>query len=170
MYTGVIFGDYAYTGAWFPVVQLPGHENFPLLVPFAWVFVAGGSYFTARAFLNGWTAIPAAGLLAACIDAPMERAMTSTFGYWRWESPASPFGAPIENAIGWFCVASFAAFLITKNSSSGSRHREIMISMRLFGLFTALVGALDGYHLAWPTLAIVSTIPLSFGIRQTFSR
>lgn len=170
VYTGVIFGSYRYTDAWAPVISLPGGRLFPILVPFAWVFVAGGSFLAVRGIAKGWTPALLAGLLAAAIDAPMERAMTGTFGYWKWDFPGQPFGAPVQNAIGWFVIASLAAFLIAAQSRSAEPvSGEAPMALTGFGLFVGLVGWLSGYDLAWPTLVFFSLLPLFSGLRPTKS-
>lgn len=166
MTTGLIFGRYHYTEAWAPTVRLSPSMNFPLLVPFAWVFVVGGCYLAVRQKASVAASAVIAGIMAACLDAPMERAMTETFHYWVWEHPGSPFGAPLQNAVGWFCIATSAAALISKSlTTRTSTWVEGPRALGLFGLFISYRGWLDHFDLAWPALALVSLIPicLSFG-------
>lgn len=108
LYTGFPFGRYVYTEAWWPTVPLPGDHRFPLLLPFAWAMVAGGS-----ARLLKHRPIWMVGLAAACLDLLMEPVMVGTLGYWRWlDGGPLPGGVPVLNFVGWFLVSTGAAWLI----------------------------------------------------------
>lgn len=110
LYTGYPFGDYDYTNAWWPTLRLPGDENFPFLLPFAWFLIAGGAALALRPL--GKPGLLLAPVLATLIDFFMEPVMVDKLGYWRWLEPGPlPGGAPFMNVIGWF-LTSFAAALI----------------------------------------------------------
>ncbi len=108
LYTGIPFGHYDYTSAWWPTVGLPAGERFPLQLPFAWGMIAGAAalFCWRRPF---WIA----GLAAAIIDLVMEPVMVGKLGYWKWAgSGVLPGGAPILNFIGWFAISCCAAWIL----------------------------------------------------------
>lgn len=110
LYTALPFGAYEYTDRWWPTVLLPGEKHYPLLLPFAWVLMAGASVLVVRQWVGspGW-AVFLGGLLAALVDLPMEAVMTGPLGYWRWLEPGPlPGGAPVSNFLGWWLVAALA--------------------------------------------------------------
>ena len=108
--TGLPFGRYAYTRAWWPTVELPVGP-FPLALPFAWLLMAGASALSVpRSFLTPFLG----GLLAATVDFAMEPVMAGPLGYWRWLRPGPlPGGAPVLNFFGWWAVGTIAGFLLT---------------------------------------------------------
>lgn len=117
--TGLPFGRYAYTEAWWPTMQVSGVGPFPLALPFAWLMMAGSAYLLARRQRRGWAAVAVGGFVAAVADAFMEPAATGPLGYWRWLEPGGlPGGAPLLNPVGWFLTACAAGAVL------GSAHRE----------------------------------------------
>ena len=109
--TGVPFGRYVYTDAWWPTVRLPGIGPYPLLLPFAWLLMAGASNLSVGR--RGWTWPVLGGLLAAVVDLAMEPVMAGPLGYWRWLVPGPlPGGAPLANFLGWWAVATVAGFVL----------------------------------------------------------
>ncbi len=123
LFTGWPFGKYVYTHNWWPTVPIGPDHFFPLLLPFAWLMIVGGSWLTLRSFTSGWATILWTGLLAVLVDAPMERVMTDVFGYWKWAEPGPVFGAPILNSVGWFVVGcGCAAILEWGSKTRGSRY------------------------------------------------
>lgn len=126
LYTGLPFGRYAYTDAWFPTVPMPGDHRFPLLLPFAWFLMAGSAYlvvcrWATRRVEPGarpplWV-IPGGAVLAAVLDVPMEPVMTYVLGYWVWLDPTWPIGgpilgAPLMNAVGWVATSLIAGWVL----------------------------------------------------------
>lgn len=119
--SGFPFGRYAYTGAWWPSVELPV-GSFPLALPFAWLLMAGA----ARLSIVGSqsTKVPRAlafslvgGLLAATVDLAMEPVMAGPLHYWRWLAPGPlPGGAPVANFLGWWGTATFAGLILTSGA------------------------------------------------------
>jgi uncharacterized membrane protein len=106
--TGFPFGHYAYTGQWMPWIFFPGIGIFPLLLPFAWVLVAGSSSLSSR-----W-AIGAAAL-AAGLDLVMEGALAGKMGYWRWQSVGPLLGhSPWSNSVSWFVLSLVAALVMRR--------------------------------------------------------
>lgn len=107
--TGVPFGRYEYTGAWWPSVWIWGH--FPLMVPAAWALVVGACYLVGERAVGGAWAAPFAALLASGIDLVMEPVMTGRLGYWKWLDSTWPWGgpllggAPVMNFVGWFATS-----------------------------------------------------------------
>ena len=149
LYTGVIFGPYEYTEKWWPTVLLPGDKPFPLLLPFAWMMMAGGAYLAVHRWMpdeKKWLAIPLGALLAAMVDLPMEWAMTGALGYWVWTEPGPlPGGAPIMNFVGWVAVSAIAgALLYAGRATDNRRYPEPVIVLGvhlIFTLFIGLIGA-----------------------------
>ena len=59
------------------------------------------------------------GLLASVVDLLMEPVMTGPLGYWRWLRPGPlPGGAPVENFLGWWVVATLAGLVLTLGAPS----------------------------------------------------
>ena len=111
--TGFPFGRYAYTGAWWPTVGVPGVGLFPIALPFAWLLMAGASALGVSR-VGTLTRALLGGLLAAFVDLLMEPVMTGPLGYWRWLRPGPlPGGAPVANFLGWWTVATLAALILT---------------------------------------------------------
>jgi len=146
LYTGLPFGAYVYTDRWWPSVPLPGEHRFPLLLPAAWLMVAGAAYLTSsrhfpRAPIS-WVAV-ISGLLAALVDLPMEPVMTGTLGYWRWTPPGPLLGAPVMNFVGWWLTGSLAAWLFEANGARDAAPdpgpaRALLIHV-VFVLLTGLI-------------------------------
>jgi len=113
--TGWPFGAYVYTGAWWPALPGPGGA-FPLLLPFAWLLVAGASYALARNWFSGLAAALVGGLLAALFDlALLEPVMVQRLGFWRWLQPGPlPGGAPWSNFFAWWATAALAGYVFTR--------------------------------------------------------
>lgn len=130
--TGYPFGPYAYTERWWPTVPLGSLGPFPLLLPWAWLLMAGGCYFTLAGRLRGqwpvyreWV-VPAC--LAAGIDFLMEPVMVDVLRYWewrgvpvvivfggRWTLPGPfPGGADWLNPFGWIAVAALAGWVLQR--------------------------------------------------------
>jgi putative membrane protein len=110
--TGLPFGAYRYTNAWWPTIRLGDAGPFPLQLPFAWLLIVGASFLALRPFTGRWTWVVAA-LLAAAIDLAMEPVMTGPLGYWRWsEIGPLPGGAPLANTAGWAAVAMIAGIAL----------------------------------------------------------
>jgi putative membrane protein len=108
--TGLPFGRYSYTAQWWPTAILP-IGRFPLMLPFAWLLMAGASAFVAARWSRGamWGAMVLGGLLAATVDLAMEPVMAGLLGYWRWhETGPLPGGVPAQNFFGWWATASLA--------------------------------------------------------------
>ncbi|MDR3692729.1 MAG: carotenoid biosynthesis protein [Fimbriimonas sp.] len=154
MLTGFPFGRYDYTGRWWPSIPIGSSHNFPLLLPFAWILIVGGCYLTVRPFASGWLAITLAAVLAAAIDAPMERAMTSTFHYWAWRAAGPVFGVPLTNTLGWLAVGLLAAASLRnrQGETAGGYSPRVLA---LFCGFIALSGTLGGLEAAWFLLALL---------------
>ncbi|MCW5943182.1 MAG: carotenoid biosynthesis protein [Fimbriimonadaceae bacterium] len=159
LYTGFPFGRYTYTDRWWPTVPLPEGHRFPLLLPFAWLLIVGGSFGAVRRRLRSAWAVPATALLATLIDWPMEQAMTGTLGYWTWAEPAAPFTAPVSNALGWFVTASLGSWAMYVDAERSDSRRTAIVPA-LFCLFVAAIGSLEGFHRAWVLLAAIGTVLL----------
>jgi uncharacterized membrane protein len=146
--TGMPFGRYEYTDRWWPTVLLNDHHRFPLLIPFAWLLILGGSYLLLRNKVSKWSAVPLCALLATLIDMPMERAMTETFGYWKWTPPGPIFGAPISNSVGWFVVSLLAASILALRDQE-VENRQVWKVLASFCIFVAICGAINHIEPAW---------------------
>jgi putative membrane protein len=111
--TGFPFGRYSYTDRWWPAVALPNGGFYPLVVPFAWLMITGGSYLFA---------------VAACLDLVMEQVMTSRLDYWRWtERGPLPGQAPVTNSAAWFglgVLSGTSLWLVQSRSSREGRWIE----------------------------------------------
>ncbi len=161
LYTGIPFGNYSYTDQWWPTIPLVGDHRFPLMLPFAWLLLAGGSFLIVRRRLNGWLAVLSAALLATLIDFPLELAMTDVFRYWTWEQPGLPFNAPWTNAVGWLLTSALAAFTMVRTSTE-SRPAYSPRVVAMFCAFVAIVGSLHRFHWAWILLICISIAILIF--------
>jgi uncharacterized membrane protein len=112
--TGFPFGRYVYTGAWWPTVVLPSVGRFPLLLPFAWLLMAGAAVLSLPADRGPVFRSVVGGLIAATIDLAMEPVIAGSLGYWRWLTPGPlPGGAPIANFLGWWATATLAGLVLT---------------------------------------------------------
>jgi uncharacterized membrane protein len=111
MNTGIVFGEYRYTDAWWPAIPWGKEHFFPLLMPISWFLVVGGSVLYCVTQFGGrgyWVAIAAAVLT----DIVMEPLMVNGFGYWIWAQPTEGFVAPLHNFWGWTWISAVAiAFL-----------------------------------------------------------
>lgn len=140
--TGFPFGRYAYTDRWWPTVGLPGLGPFPLLLPFAWLLMAGSAVFTASTWLKTWPWWSPAllgGLMAALVDLGMEPVMAGRLGYWRWlEVGPLPGGAAAANFFGWWAVASLAGGVLTFRAAHGKNGAAAWV----LGGFVVLVAGL----------------------------
>lgn len=150
LYTGLPFGRYRYTGEWWPSVALPDDQSFPLLLPFAWLMLAGSSYLLFCGRLTGLPAIVAGGLLAAAVNWPMEPVMTRVLGYWEWTDPTWPigagaFGVPLLNSVGWFATSALAgAILFALGVRSRVDDRAPALVINGFLGFVVLLGLIEG--------------------------
>lgn len=142
--TGFPFGRYAYTDRWWPTLPLPGLGSFPLLLPFAWLLMAGASVFVASNWLDPmvwpwWRPALLGGLIAAVVDLGMEPVMAGRLGYWRWLAVGPlPGGAAISNFFGWWAVATIAGCVLT----SGISPRKDGSALWVLGGFVVLVAGL----------------------------
>ncbi|MBX7134153.1 MAG: carotenoid biosynthesis protein [Fimbriimonadaceae bacterium] len=114
LYTGLPFGQYRYTDAWWPTIPLPGGHVFPVMLPFAWVLIVVGATVALSRWFDGIRLGLMVGLLASAIDFFKEPVLTQALGYWKWTDPNWPlgeglFGVPLLNALGWFVVATLGA-------------------------------------------------------------
>ena len=136
VYTGYPFGEYSYSTRWWPSVQLPQSQTFPLLVPFAWFLVAGGCALALRPL--GKQMLILAPLMAALLDFFMEPVMTHKLGYWRWTDPGPlPGGAPWLNVLGWLCTSFLAAWIVRKGGKdSGPEATWVLVA------YVILIGGL----------------------------
>lgn len=115
LFTGFPFGEYEYTKLWWPTIPLKNQLHFPLLLPFAWFLVAGGSVLAVRQW--GKAALILAPLLATGIDVLMEPVMTRKLGYWYWvEGGPLPGSAPWTNVLGWLGISFLATLIMLKGS------------------------------------------------------
>jgi putative membrane protein len=93
-----------------------------MLLPFAWLLVAGCSYIVARGAADllsernrKWIAPLLGATLSALVDLWMEPVMTRTLEYWRWKPNGPlPGGAPWSNLAGWFGVSLVAGMLLNR--------------------------------------------------------
>ncbi len=142
LFTGLPFGRYEYTSAWWPTVAL-GPHRFPLLLPMAWFMVVTASYLLVRCRGRGSGTILTTGILAALIDIPMEAAMTGPLGYWKWIPNGPIFGAPWMNVFGWFTVSCLAAAWLHRfyaHARSPGRVPGLILILHLLLIATQLFG------------------------------
>ena len=114
---GIPFGRYAFTGAWWPTVDVPGIGLFPMQLPFAWLLISGSSYLLVASSLDSGAVLVSA-VLATLVDQAMEPALTGPLNYWRWidRGPLAG-GSPVMNAVGWFAISCAAALILKKSFS-----------------------------------------------------
>jgi len=145
IYTGYPFGAYSYTDRWWPVIRLWGGENYPLLVPFAWLMMALSSLRIAGllGLTRPWTALAAAGI-ATLVDIPMEFVMAGKLRYWSWGAVSWPLASPWINSLGWFLVVLLASLLILRVSEFSTRQdTEDRWILPVHAAFTLLLGAVS---------------------------
>ncbi len=159
LYTGIPFGRYEYTTAWWPTVSLPGGEPFPIALPFAWLMITAACTLWVGSSLARPVAALAAGLLAALLDLFKEPVMTDVLGYWKWTDLSWPIGgpilgAPLVNAFGWALTAAIGAWVLAKTPPRpGSwRYGAFVACAHLF-LIGSLGVVAGGWWLAIPTAA-----------------
>ncbi len=141
--TGFPFGRYEYTSRWQPAVFLGPLGWFPLLLPIAWLMVAGAAERVCRPFPL-LPRVLAAGVLAAGVDLLMEPAATGGLGYWRWLHPEGlPGGAGPMNVFGWFAVSAIGAALLARSDPPDPpARREAAAVLALHLAMLAAVAAL----------------------------
>jgi len=136
LYTGFPFGHLQYTGAWWPSVGLSSGHRLPLQMPFVWTLVVTGSALACwrRPY---WIA----GLVAAVMDLPIEPVYAGKLGYWKWAgSGLMPGGAPLLNFVGWFAVATFAAWILGSERERSSEPAAVLAGF-LALLIASAIGA-----------------------------
>lgn len=146
LYTGLPFGRYEYTSAWWPAIPLPGGKVFPMLLPFAWMMMAGGAYLLVQRKVYGWMAAVMGGVVAALADLPMEPVMAGPLGYWKWlEQGPLPGGAPVMNFVGWVLTAAAAgAILAWRQKGERVDCPEPGLVLAVHVAFTVLLGLILG--------------------------
>jgi uncharacterized membrane protein len=149
VFTGLPFGRYEYTDRWWPTVMLGGKHHYPLLIPFAWLLILGGAYQIARTRFNRWQSVPVCAIITTLIDIPLERAMTTMFGYWKWDRVGPIFGAPVMNSVG----ASILA--IPDRQLGGNVSQKVLM---VFCGFVAVTGLIHGFNWAWVILGIIPVL------------
>lgn len=152
--TGLPFGRYLYTEAWWPTVGLPGGGHYPVGVPLAWLLVVGGLWLVVGGFTKGWQRVLAVGMAAALFDAPLEDLMTNHLGYWKWLDTGPVFGAPFLNSVGWLATASVAAIVLgDRPVATGSRQAAAVLAG-----YCLLMGeiALLAFRPSWPVWLVIT--------------
>lgn len=118
--TGIPFGRYEYTGAWWPTVPVGPGAWLSLPVGLAWAMVAGAAHCIVPASLGVWLRALTVGLSAAIVDLAIEPVMAGPAGYWRWLEPGPlPGGAPVSNFFGWWAVASACGLVLARACPRG---------------------------------------------------
>ncbi|MBX3097725.1 MAG: carotenoid biosynthesis protein [Fimbriimonadaceae bacterium] len=143
--TGWPFGAYVYTGDWWPSIAGPSGSAFPVLLPFAWLMMAGAAYALARHWVGGWRAAALGGLLASVVDLLLEPVMVDRLGYWRWaDSGPLPGGAPWSNFFAWYATAFLAGLILSRWDQSPKREKSVGAWILVpFSLFLAALYALS---------------------------
>lgn len=154
--TGVPFGRYTYTEAWWPTVGLPSGGHYPVSVPLAWLLVVGGLWLVLAAVTKGWQRVLAVGLAAALFDAPLEDLMTNHLGYWKWLDTGPVFGAPILNSVGWLATASVAA-LVLGDRPVAERARQAAAVLAGYCLLMGEI-ALLAFRPSWPVWLVITAV------------
>lgn len=144
--TGLPFGRYVYTEAWWPTVPLPGGGVFPVQLPFAWFLIAGSSYLVVAQWVRPPVLRVVLGAaLAALVDVPMEPVMTETLGYWRWLEPGPlPGGAPWLNPVGWFLTSLLAGLVLERAGAAEVRTRTPLAVLAAFLVLVIGLGLIRG--------------------------
>jgi putative membrane protein len=116
--TGVIFGEYGYTGVW-----VPAYKGVPFAIGFAWLGMLLSSFACMQAARSGalretrFAGSPA--LQAAFVAAQMTifdifmEPVAVKLHYWGWagQSAEAFFVAPFQNYAAWFAIGYALAFL-----------------------------------------------------------
>jgi len=165
VFTGLPFGPYVYSTAWWPTVLLGPKVNFPLLVPLAWLLVVGGAYgFVGRRFPTPFLRVVGTATLATLIDATMEPVMTHSLGFWRWIDLGRPWGAlpggasPILNSVGWWLVSGIA--VATVEALRRKREPASLSSGIVISAYLALMVIIGGGE---PLQPLMVSIVFGFG-------
>lgn len=139
--TGFPFGRYEYTRVWQPALFFGPLGWFPLLLPLAWLMVAGAAERLTHP-LPAWIGVPLAAALAAGVDLLMEPAAAGSLNYWRWlDAGPLPGGAPWANLFGWFGVSAVGATLLRRTDAPASpARREAAI---VLGAHLLMLGAVS---------------------------
>ena len=118
IYTQVPFGPYRYTTEWWPIVQLPFGQNFPLQLPLAWVLVVGACFKVVSGVKHPDHRIAATALLATLCDVIMEPVVVGKLRYWEWLGRSGlPYHISIQNFFGWFITSVIASQILTLGES-----------------------------------------------------
>ena len=161
LYGSLPFGRYEYTDWWLPYVTLPGGKLFPLLLPFTWFILVALWYLLLARRWHGWRLVLGTGLFAALTDIALEPVLTRVVLFWHWLEPTPFFGAPYQNPVGWFVVASAAAAWLQLFRIERARslpHPRWLVPAGL--LFTAVLGLVYGEPRG--ALALLLILPVSW--------
>jgi putative membrane protein len=155
LFTGIPFGRYEYTQNWWPTIHL-GQHLFPLLLPFAWLMIAGASFLSLRRLMAPLPAALAGAFLSALIDMPMELAMTHVFKYWEWHQHGGFFGAPASNFVGWLFISLIAGLILASTQKKKDIDASAAHVLSYFCAFLAIAGITQFMSLAWFLLLFFS--------------
>lgn len=168
-----IFGPYAYTPAWQPVVELPRGQLYPVWLPVTWFVILAACYAFVRQRANGWMAVGLAALLATLADLVAEPVLTGPVGFWIWLEPGPLLGVPVSNAVGWFLTAlagcAWIATILQGRQPHGTEPFW-MLASALAG--TAVVGATHGEPRGFWALVLLPGLVAwqALGTRRTAAR
>lgn len=143
--TGWPFGAYVYTGGWWPSISAPNGLAFPVMLPFAWLMMAGASYALARNWFSGVSAALVGGVIAATVDLLLEPVMVERLGYWQWsEAGVLPGGAPVSNLVAWVGTVFVAGLILSQWDRAPRREGSVGAWILVpLTLFLAMVFALS---------------------------
>lgn len=154
---GLPFGMFTYSGAWWPVLQLPTEMNFPVFAPVLWMLVAAGCFMVIERVFKLESAITTSvmsGGLAGLLSIPLDLVLRGSLEMWQWASLDYPIGGPmlgmpLMSPIGWFLTSAVGGFVLAgykaEEGASFQAGAALWGLMSLVGLYSALERQLMGY-------------------------
>ena len=158
LYQGA-FGDYVYTDAWEPSIDLPGGLTYPLLLPVVWFIILGACYSYARQRVRPAFAVIAGAILATLVDLVAEAVLTGPVGFWFWLEPTPLLGAPLLNPVYWLITGAagcgWLAFVCGRTVPRGHEGQWMLVAT-LTGV--AVIGGTHGEPRGLWALVLVPAI------------
>lgn len=142
--TGLLFGEYVYTGNWGPLIL----GVLPVAVPLAWYILTIPIQRIFLGSLRPGVLIPLGALLLVVADLVLDPVAVQLRQYWIWTDGGPYYGVPLRNFLGWFLTGlavMSVAWLTAPGRCKGTRIRARALvvfgtTVGMFGLAAAVGG------------------------------